>query len=334
MTVYSNKKNNKWYCKFTIKGVTKHLLCAGATTEKEAKEIENAFKFRLQQQLNGVIPRDDKKKKLTELYKFYEEYALLNKKSFKDDIYRLNKIKAIWKNKKYIDDIKIKDIEDLKVNLLGYKLSKTTINRYLEIISKMFNLAIANEWITKNPIKKGVKFITKNYQIRYLTEDEEKRLFKNSSGVFKDIILVALNTGLRAGNLRQLQGKNIKLDFKIIEVTENKGNKHIKLPMNETLYNFFKTKTFKDEEYIFLNPNTNQPYTESSFLAEWHKIRKKAKVEDLRFHDLRHTVGTRLAKAGVPINVIKEIMAHSDIQTTMRYVHYANEQMQNAMELL
>lgn len=328
------KKNGKYYCRFQVKGERKHFLCNGATTKAEAERMENAFKYKLQQQQNGVIPREDKKKKLTALYTFYEEYALLNKKSAKDDIYRLNKIKDIWKTKKYIDDIKTKDIEDLKLILLKNGLSKTTVNRYLEVVSKMFNLAIDNEWINKNPIKKGVKFIEKNYQIRYVTSKEEERLFNSSEGVFKNIILVALNTGLRAGNLRNLQGRNIKLDFRIIEITENKGNKHIKLPMNDTLYNFFKTKSFKDDEYIFINPNTNNPYTESSFLAEWHKIRKKAKVEDLRFHDLRHTVGTRLAKAGVPINVIKEIMSHSDIQTTMRYVHYASEQMQNAMNLL
>ena len=59
MTVKQHS-NGKWYTKFTIRGVTKHLLCAGATTQKEALEIENGFIYKLQQQMNGVIPKDQK----------------------------------------------------------------------------------------------------------------------------------------------------------------------------------------------------------------------------------------------------------------------------------
>ena len=67
---------------------------------------------------------------------------------------------------------------------------------------------------------------------------------------------------------------------------------------------------------------------------EWNKIKAKAGITDFRFHDLRHTVGTRLAQNGIPVPVIRDIMAHSDIKTTMRYVHTAEEQMQKAMAVL
>ena len=74
--------------------------------------------------------------------------------------------------------------------------------------------------------------------------------------------------------------------------------------------------------YLFVNPNTGKPYTDIK--KAWHTALKEAKIENFRFHDLRHTVGTRLAKANVPVNVIKEILAHSDVKTTMRYVHSTN----------
>lgn len=57
-------------------------------------------------------------------------------------------------------------------------------------------------------------------------------------------------------------------------------------------------------------------------------------MNNFRFPDLRHTVGTRLAQRGVPVPVIKEIMAHSDISTTMQYVHQASEQLVQAVNLL
>lgn len=64
----------------------------------------------------------------------------------------------------------------------------------------------------------------------------------------------------------------------------------------------------------------------------WKKWCKKAKVENFRFHDLRHTVGTRLAEKGVPVAVIKEVLAHSDIQTTMRYIHITQNHLKDAVQ--
>ena len=78
----------------------------------------------------------------------------------------------------------------MKTVLLNYHIKKTTVHRYLEVKSKMFNLAIANEWITKNPIKKGVKFPEKNYQIRYLTEEEKNYL--NIVMVYLEILYLYL----------------------------------------------------------------------------------------------------------------------------------------------
>ena len=71
--------------------------------------------------------------------------------------------------------------------------------------------------------------------------------------------------------------------------------------------------------YMFINPETNKPYRDIK--KAWTTALNKANIKDFRFHDLRHTVGTRLAKENVPVNVIKEILAHSDVKTTMRYVH-------------
>ena len=74
--------------------------------------------------------------------------------------------------------------------------------------------------------------------------------------------------------------------------------------------------------YVFINPETNKPYTDIK--KAWTNSLKKANIENFRFHDLRHTVGTRLAEQLVPVNVIRELLAHSDIKTTMRYVHCTN----------
>lgn len=104
--------------------------------------------------------------------------------------------------------------------------------------------------------------------------------------------------------------------------------------MNDVLYNLFQNLPRLDEEFVLINPHTNRIYSDIGFKREWYKIKEKAQVENLRFHDLRHTVGTRLAQANVPVPVIREILAHSEIKTTMRYVHTASEEIQRAMNIL
>lgn len=64
----------------------------------------------------------------------------------------------------------------------------------------------------------------------------------------------------------------------------------------------------------------------------WRDCRAKARLDDFRFHDLRHTVGTRLAEQGVPVNVIQEILAHSDVRTTMKYIHLVEGSKRAALE--
>lgn len=132
-------------------------------------------------------------------------YGSLNKKSYKQDIYRCDIILNFFKANKKIQDIKSIDIEKFIAYLVNNKRGKTTANKYLENLSKKFNIAVENEWLVKNPIKKKTKFITKNYTIRYLTKEEEVRLFKHLKGVLKDMVVVALQTGLRRSNIIYLK---------------------------------------------------------------------------------------------------------------------------------
>ena len=80
MTVYKGK-NGKWYCRFKIHGEQKHLLCQGAKSKVEAKAIEDAEKYKLRQIQAGLIEKNEVIK-FAVLYKLYNQYAKLNKKSY------------------------------------------------------------------------------------------------------------------------------------------------------------------------------------------------------------------------------------------------------------
>lgn len=332
MSVYQ-KDNGKWYSIFQINGERKHLLCTGATNKKEAEQMENAFKYRLQQQQNGVIPREEKAISMNTICDTFLAYSEQNKKSYKQDKSRVKLIREFFKNTKSIKDVKPNDIEKFKAFLLSNNKGKITVNRYLEILSKMFNIAVDNNWLDKNPIKHDTKFPEKNYKVRYLLPEEEERLMAVLPQFLKDMSFVALNTGFRRANLLDLNWEQIDLNGRIIEILDNKSNKHIKKPINDDLLAFLQqTPPEKRMGYLFINPRTGKKCKEIK--RAWNTAKKKAGIVNFRFHDLRHTVGTRLAEKGVPIPVIKEVLDHSDIKTTMRYVHTADEQILSAMNLL
>lgn len=214
-----------------------------------------------------------------------------------------------------------------------------TNNSYLSVC---FNKGLLGEYLLYKRLRSfentGGKFLFNLYipsgnktTERYLSEDEEKELMKYAPDAIKPIITTGLHTGLRKQNILSLMWDNINFEFGYIEILENKGNKHIKIPMTETLKTLFKEMK-RESEYIFINPQTKKPYKD--FRRLWNKAKADAGIENLRFHDLRHTVATRLAKNNIPIPTIKGILAHSDVSTTMRYVHAVSSDEIKAMNVL
>lgn len=182
------------------------------------------------------------------------------------------------------------------------------------------------------PAKK-VDFRLKPSVPKYLRKDDENRLNNIMPDYFRPILITALNSGLRRGNIINLKWENLDFSFKTIEITENKGNKLIQLPMNDKLFKLFSNMERKSE-YVFLNPRTGKKWNTTAFNKEWRQIREKAGLNNLKFHGLRHTVATRLVKENVPIAIVKEIMTHSDISTTMQYTHVDSLDVINAMNVL
>lgn len=330
MTIY--KKNDKYYCRFKIHGEQKHLLCQGARSLSEAQAIEDAEKFKLRQQQAGLL----KKEYTLTLGQVLDDFGIwseLNKKSYATDRSRIKKLKTLLPCHKRATETTPNALEKLKKTLLDEGMDKITINKYLSLISVAFKLEIKNKKLEYNPCDDVDFFHKKNVTTRYLKDDEENILNKVLPQYLRDIKDVALYTGLRKSNVIFLQWKQIDLDLDIIEILENKGNKHIILPIIEPLKEILlRLKENNNSEYVFVNPETGTKYYEID--RAWRKCLNKAGIKNFRFHDLRHTVGTRLAKEGVPVNVIQSIMAHSDVQTTMRYIHLVEKQKLYALNKL
>lgn len=325
----------KWYCSFQINGERKHLLCRGAKNKKEAIQMENAFKYRLQQQQNGIISREETKFSVDRLCDTFLAYSKTNKKSYKQDKSRVKVIRKFFCKYKYINSIRLDNIEQFKNELLSRGLKQVTVNKYLEIISKMFNIAIRNKWTVENPVKDTKFTIINDNKFRILGIDEQNKLLDAVKGTYLEgIIIFALNTGLRKSDILPLKWEDIQsYNDKVIHLYVRKTNKYVDMPCTNMLYEFLE-RTPKGNRHgaLFINPITKKAPKEIK--RAWNTAKSKAGIKNFRFHDLRHTVATRLVNAGVPLPTVKLVMTHSDISTTMKYVHTPQEELFKAMDVL
>lgn len=350
MGVYQDKKSKRWYFEAMIRGKRYHQAIPEATNRRDAETYFNAFKTDL---LRGKLDLVENIgcKPFKELVKVYVEYSKTNHRSYKTNVAKAYKFEKLWGNRQ-LKDISPIDIEKYKINrkkeikskekiVDGVKIpakyiSNTTINRDIEVLRKMFNLAIQNGWLTKNPCTGITKLRQENKLERYLTPDEEIRLIEACVGRFeymKPIIQFALNTGMRKEEILSLTWKCVNFDNNKITLLDTKNGKKRFIPINSVVRSVLKDAHKKKCcDYVFANPITKTRYADlkRSFVS----LCEKANVENFRFHDLRHTSATRMVGAGVPITMVKDILGHSDIHTTMRYAHAITEQSLEAIETL
>jgi len=167
-----------------------------------------------------------------------------------------------------------------------------------------------------------------------LTRLEEERLLEASSEHLRPILIVALNTGMRRGEILNLEWKQIDLNKRLIKVENTKSGNNRIIPVNESLYQeLLKAKNMNGRSrFVFPNPETGQPYTEVK--KSFKNACRKAMIDDMRFHDLRHTFATRLVESGVDLITVRDLLGHFSVRITQRYTHSSQKTKKEAVELL
>jgi integrase len=146
-------------------------------------------------------------------------------------------------------------------------------------------------------------------------------------------VIVAIHTGLR--KTEQLSLKWTDIDFKLGQITvrESKPGKSRVIPMNETVENPLNRLTRRIRNpYIFVGRKAGGRLTDLP--NNWEELLLKAKIDDFRWHDLRHTFASRLVMAGVDVYTVCRLLGHQDIKMTMRYAHLAPGYMKAAVNIL
>lgn len=331
-------RGDSWVGEYKDRSKTKRVTFGrkGIVTKTMAKEmlkkIEQKVKLGQYDMLNAEIPT------VKEFISEYLKHAkdVVKKRSWRRDEYGLKHFLKLFKDKR-LSDIMPKDVDDYK----GLRLADVTpgtVNRELVCIRRLFNLAkLWKKHFGENPVSQARLLSVNDLKERILTLDEEAKLLNLSNPSLKPIIITALNTGMRKSEILTLKWTNVDLENNLItlEHTNTKSKKIRRIPINSVLRKLLLEQKLKSgrSEYVFLSENGTPYKRHDSLNGAFERLCRKAGIEGLRFHDLRHTSATRMIEAGASIVAVSRILGHSDIKTTMRYSHPENS-LKEAVELL
>ena len=246
-----------------------------------------------------------------------------------------------------LERIRTEHVEDYVSRRTG-ETAPGTVKLELSQLKAILNAAIKWGYMSKNPAKGVVLERVPETPIRPLTVEQAKRLYEVAKG-YKDwlypFLAVALNTGMRLGEILNLRWKNVDFRRRQIAVV-NEGNfttksgKNRYIPMTDFLAGVLsRHPKHISSPYVFpavcYNKRPNLPLQVDVPRKRLREALEKAGLPtDFRVHDLRHTFGSRLAENREDPRTIMELMGHSDVSMTMRYIHTSTERKADAVSRL
>lgn len=262
-------------------------------------------------------------------------------------------------------------IEKWRANRLKENINPNTVNRDIAGIKSTLSKAVEWGFLKEHPLPKLRPLkVDRSPNIRYLTVNEESRLrqaldlreiriakeresaniwrqergyelFQNLSQYpfvdhLKPLVLLSLNTGARQGELFRLQWNDIDFDKKSIAlVMRGKRKSHTRhIPLNKEACEVL-------QAWRGIQPVANKLVFPSksgerfdNIQTSWENLKKEAKIDNFRWHDMRHHFASRLVMNGVPLNTVRELLGHTSVEMTLRYAHLAPEQKEKAVATL
>jgi integrase len=330
-------KGNRWYIDYYVNGKRKREV-VNITGKDPAtitlRDAEKAFSIRKAEIAQGKfdIINTQKQVKFEVLLNDYLEWAKDNHRSYQRDV-TISKVLERFFKGMHINTISSWHVEKYKSKRKADGLCLSTVNRELTVLKRIFNLGIQWKLVNENPVT-GVKFFKIPIQKpRVLSEEEFKMLYNSASEHLKPILFVAISTGMRKGEILNLQWKDINFEENYIVVRDSKNYESRDIPISDLLKRaLLRLKQVdREEDYLFCYHDKKPiEYLYRSFGTAL----KRSGINKCTFHTLRHTFATRVVMAGVDIVTLKELLGHKTIQMTMRYSHPSPEHKKRAVNLV
>lgn len=240
-----------------------------------------------------------------------------------------------------IAKIETLQVERYKSKKISEGLANKTINNHLIILGKC--LRDAQEWLDLPKIPKIKKLKIPPLKINFLSHEECDLLLAHSSGLWREIILTALKTGLRRGELQALDWSDINWSNRTLTVRhawcESKGaldtpknNRERHVPLVDELYEMLARRK-QTTGFVFADAK-NRRFDSKELNRELGNACRGAGIREITCHVLRHTFASHLVMAGASLKEIQELLGHASIQMTLRYAHLAPSSLWKAIRLL
>ncbi len=310
-------------------------------TRRGAEQHERQIREALQ---NGTYER--KVREALSLEQFQEKFlthAKTNNKystqKSKTDILRKHLLPAFGEQK--LEKIGPYQIEAFKAQKLDEGLSPKTINNLLTVLRKL--LVLAAEWGELPSVPRMAWMKVPKPEFDFLSFEEADRLLSSAEPEWKAMLLVALHTGLRLGELAALQWDCIDLKAKRLVVKRNvyrgrsgtpKGGRSREIPLSDTAVRALKDHRHLKGPYVFCTANGDMLNAYNRCQNAIGRQCKRAGLRPVGWHSLRHSFASHLVMRGVPLKVVQELMGHATIEMTMRYAHLSPHVTAEAVKVL
>jgi integrase len=276
--------------------------------------------------------------------KWFNEYVVPNNKHSeqRSKRYILNASLVPFFGKIPVGQITSYHTERFKTQWVAKGVSNKTIKNYLTVLNKC--LKTAYDWMKLEGEPPRINWPKSNpTRTDFLSPDECELLLNNTEGVVREMILTALRTGMRQGELKGLQWSSIDWENRSVTVRHSrddrmkmlvspKSNRERHVPLDIDVYEvLFKRRGTTG--YVFLDAD-GEPFDYHRMGRRLTKACKEACLRKIGWHTLRHTFASHLAMKGVPITAVQQLMGHSNITTTIRYSHLAPSTLRSAIDML
>jgi len=333
-TTYLKKVGDRWYFDISIRqpdSSVKRYIRLGGKTREEAREALKKF--------NGLLAAPKVKPAEVEdpLFKdfakeYIDLYAKPRKRSWERDERSIKHLNRAFGELR-LSQVSLFGVERYRVGRLA-EVSLSTVHRELACFKGILSKAIDWEKLPSFPLRKvRIDLKAEPRRERVLAREEEVRLLEAASPYLRQMIVLALNTGMRQGEILKLRSEHVNLETRAIVITaENSKSKRARrIPLNTAALELLRPLVARPG-FVF-HGSRGQGFGRIGCGFKAACVR--AKIDDLRFHDLRHTFETRSLEAGANPAIIVKIMGHHSIPFSMEhYFHESAERMLGAVEKL
>lgn len=307
------KRVENWYVTYPVgrkpNGKIRYTEKKVGKYKRQAIEMDEMLRSEFRKrEILGLNHEKKERMSFTELADWYVELPKVQARKSYSDIKRIALKLKDYFGQYFLDDITPSMVEKYQATRLK-EVKPATVNRYPATLKRMFNLAIREGYVEKNPVWR-VEMSKEKPRDRVISYEEFETLVFHLPEHTADIVTVAYYTGMRRGEIISLKRDQVNFAERVVRLDETKNMEPREVYLNDEALEVFRRRRFQHSEYVFTYKG--KPIT--NIRRSFNRACQLAGIVDFRFHDLRRCCRTNLRKAGVDPSVSMKMLGHKTVQ--------------------